>query len=164
MLDKQAIIDQIMAQLQADRETLERAAKATRDGATHEESAAEHRYDTRGLEASYLAGAQAKRAKEIETAHLAYQTLTPRNFTTHDPLAVTALIQLEGERGTRWYFLGPLAGGMKIDLEVDGETVQATILTPQSPLGQVIFGASEGDVVELERAGDAIEFEIISAY
>ncbi len=45
---------------------LKEAALATYEAATHEESKPENEYDTRGLEASYLAGAQAKRTAEIE--------------------------------------------------------------------------------------------------
>ena len=60
--DKQAIIDRLVEKLQSEAEALVRAAQAAHEAATHEESRAEDHHDTRGLEASYLAGAQAQRA------------------------------------------------------------------------------------------------------
>lgn len=63
---KKKLIELICAQLEKDLQTAIAAAVATYEAATHEESKPENEYDTRGLEASYLAGAQSKRAGEIE--------------------------------------------------------------------------------------------------
>ena len=46
---------------------LEKAARASHAEATHESSKAENKYDTRGLEAAYLAGGQARQAKRLWT-------------------------------------------------------------------------------------------------
>ena len=65
-MKKQELISAFITQLERDLVTMKEAARNTLQAATHEESKAENEYDTRGLEASYLAGAQSKRAAEIE--------------------------------------------------------------------------------------------------
>ena len=64
-MNKSLLIKQIIAALGESLEVLERAARASHAEATHESSRAESKYDTRGLEAAYLAGGQARQAKEI---------------------------------------------------------------------------------------------------
>jgi hypothetical protein len=54
---------------------LEKAARASHAEATHESSKAESKYDTRGLEAAYLAGGQARQVKEILDSIKAYEAL-----------------------------------------------------------------------------------------
>ena len=66
VLDKAKLVETILKSLEKDLEVLREAEKSTREAATHEESKPENEYDTRGLEASYLAGAQSKRIIETE--------------------------------------------------------------------------------------------------
>jgi hypothetical protein len=54
-MNKRALIRKIVARLTGELEVYFRAAQASRAEATHEQSRAENKYDTRGLEASYLA-------------------------------------------------------------------------------------------------------------
>ena len=60
LMDKARIIEQIVASLSESLAVLEKAARASHAEATHESSKAESKYDTRGLEAAYLAGGQAR--------------------------------------------------------------------------------------------------------
>ena len=55
----------IIDKLQADLAVAKDALKASHEAATHAESKAENKYDTRGLEAAYLADGQRKRVHEI---------------------------------------------------------------------------------------------------
>ena len=59
MPKKQKLIEAILLELESELSVLADAAKAAHLAATHEESVAEDPHDTRGVEASYLAGAQA---------------------------------------------------------------------------------------------------------
>ena len=65
-MDKRKIIEAIRRQLEKDLNVLKEAALIAYEAATNEESKPENEYDTRALEASYIAGAQAKRAGELE--------------------------------------------------------------------------------------------------
>ena len=132
---------------------LVQAAQSTYDGATSEEARAEHQYDTRALEASYLAGAQARRAGDMKDALMRYKSLAVDSFDGAKPIALTALIQLESDGSQGWYFMGPCSGGLKV--EHQGETV--VVITPSAPLGRMLLGRSVGDSVTV----GAREYEVI---
>src|SRR6266581_3100669 len=94
-MNKTLLLEQVIASLQENLSVLEKAARASHAEATHESSKAENKYDTRGLEAAYLAGGQARQAKEILDAIKLYQSLPTRNFAPGDPIDLTALVQLD---------------------------------------------------------------------
>src|SRR5882672_4990061 len=79
-MNKRALIQKIMAKLTSELEVYFRAAQASRAEATHEQSKAESKYDTRGLEASYLARGQSKQAAELETSIAEFEKLDARRF------------------------------------------------------------------------------------
>ena len=157
-INKQQLIEEILAEVTRQFETLCQAAKATYDGAIHEESKAEDKYDTRGLEASYLAGAQAKRASDMEEAVSFYKSLKARDFGPEDPIALTALVELEVDDKEAIYFIGPEAGGMKIVQE--GKIV--TVITPKSPLGKKLIGMFTDDECDFSAAGKRRSYSIVS--
>ncbi len=147
-MPKAQIIQNIMAALSADLALFSAAALAAHGAATHAECRPDNKYDTTALEASYIAQGQANRAQEIRAALERYRTLTLQSFTDDTPIRLTALITLEGEEGgVRRLFLGPMAGGLKVDTD-DGEVV---VITPGSPLGRRLLGLRSGDEV---RGGD----------
>jgi len=74
-MNKRAIIQKITAKLVSELEVYFRAAQFSRAEATHESNKPENKYDTRGLEASYLARGQSKQAAELEAAIAEYQKL-----------------------------------------------------------------------------------------
>src|SRR5438874_11069407 len=114
---KAQLIKKIVESLKGSLELLEKAARAAHAEATHESSKAECKYDTRGLEAAYLAGGQARQAREILDAIKAYEALTPKRFGPGEPIDLTALVEVEvgGERST--YFIGPRNGGLEIQFQ-----------------------------------------------
>jgi hydroxylamine reductase (hybrid-cluster protein) len=89
-VNKAQLIRQIVASLRESLGVLEKAARASHAEATHESSKAESKYDTRGLEAAYLAGGQARQAKEILDSIKLYEILTTRNFAAHEPIDLSA--------------------------------------------------------------------------
>jgi len=145
-MDKPSLLAQIVAALEHDLNVLTRAAQTAYEAATAEENIAENKYDTLGLEASYLATGQARRSAEIRKALVTYQQLLLRD---HDPargVQVSNLVTLEDEDGAqRLLFLGPEAAGLKI-----GEGAElVTVITPRSPLGQLLVGKRIDDEVSL---------------
>ncbi|SUD84514.1 transcription elongation factor [Stutzerimonas stutzeri] len=143
-MDKTHIQTLIVDRLQADLVIARDALKASHEAATHAESKAENKYDTRGLEAAYLADGQRRRVHEIETALVAYRNL-PVRPQEGEPIRVGALVALDQEGMARRIFLGPDAAGLCI---VD-EGQEVLVITPRSPLGQALLGRCEGDEVEL---------------
>ncbi|MBE9503435.1 MAG: GreA/GreB family elongation factor [Proteobacteria bacterium] len=159
-MDKQKLVGQILTELTVKYETLCQAAKASHDIATHEDSKAENEYDTRGLEASYLAGAQSKRAIELEQAISIYKTLKIKDFGPEDSIDLTALVELESEGRNSFYFIGPEGGGMKLHQE--GETV--VVITPESPLGKSLMEKEIDDDVEVTKGIAMKSYSIVDLY
>jgi hypothetical protein len=84
-----------------------RAAQFSRAEATHESSKAESKYDTRGLEASYLARGQSKQAAELEAAIAEFEKLPAKKFAAGEPIGLGALVELETRRRKRHLFHRP---------------------------------------------------------
>ena len=139
----------MVQQLTAEVQTFFKAARAAHAEATHEQSKAEDKYDTRGLEASYLARGQSRQAAEMEQAIAEFQALPLRDFSPNDPIDVGAYVELNGKRENACYFIGPRAGGTEV--ACDGKEI--LVITPQSPLGQQLVGKKKGDRIKLEIAG-----------
>jgi transcription elongation GreA/GreB family factor len=144
-MNKRAVIKKIVARLVEELETYFRAAQFSRAEATHESSKAENKYDTRGLEASYLARGQSKQAAELKSAITEFEKLPVKKFTADEPVDLGALIELEhgGERDC--YFIGPRAGGT----EVLHDKREILVITPQSPLGAQLIGKHAGESLQL---------------
>ena len=159
-MDKATLLQRIVATLEHDMEALRRAAQTAYETATAEENIAENKYDTLGLEASYLAAGQAKRVEEIKQALALCQNMPLRAFDDQRGIEVGALLGLEDENGRQqWLFLAPDAAGLKVD--VVGQPV--TVITPRSPLGKSLLGKFEGDEVEILVAGARQHFTVTEA-
>ncbi|WP_442513771.1 GreA/GreB family elongation factor [Pseudomonas promysalinigenes] len=145
-MNKATLLTCIVQTLESDMQVLRRAAQAAYEAATAEENIAENKYDTLGLEASYLATGQARRTAEIRQALLTYQQLLLRDYDDSRGVQVSNLVTLEDEQGEqRLLFLGPEAAGLKIG---EGDE-QVTVITPRSPLGQQLLGKKVEDEVNL---------------
>ncbi len=157
-IDKLKLIKVIQEQLSLDFEILKKAALATYEDATHEESKPENEYDTRGLEASYLAGAQGKRLAEIEEIFATYRFLKIKSFDADMPIELGALVELQQQNKTSVIFLVPKGGG----LIVSYEGIQIQIVASTSPLGENLLGQYEGDTIVIENARGEISYDILT--
>jgi transcription elongation GreA/GreB family factor len=157
-VNKRAIIKKITAKLVEELELYFRAAQFARAEATHEQNKAEHKYDTRGLEASYLARGQSKQAAELEAAIVEFEKLQARSFTDGEAIDLGALVELEHDGEKSFYFLGPRAGGT----EVLHDRKEILVITPQSPLGEQLLGKKTGDRPQLNFGGARQPANILS--
>lgn len=140
-MDKSALMQRIIAHLAGELALAARTARATQAEAAHEQNKAENKYDTRGLEASYLAHGQARQADETEQALRQCRALAVRAFAAADPIALGALVALEGRAGGLICFIAPGAGGV----EFSHEKKTVLVLTPSSPLGRQLMGRRQGE-------------------
>ncbi len=157
-MQKKKLIETFVLHLQEELAALTAAAKASYEAATHEESKPENEYDTRGLEASYLAGAQAKRVSEIREVLSLFQNLEFKDFGETDRVLSTALVNvsIDGKKST--LLIMPKGGG--VSLRVEGLAVQ--IVTPHSLLGEAILGKKVGDEAEYEAGNRLHTCEVLS--
>jgi hypothetical protein len=152
-LDKSALLQAIVARLEAELALQTEAAHASRTEATDVDSRAEGKFDMRGQSAAYLASGQAKLATEIAEAITAYQALPARTFGPSEAIAVGALVTLAAPGPGPVYFLGPLRGGL--ELELGGTPV--TVITAASALGRNLLGRRVGDAIPVPgRAGPTL--------
>lgn len=158
-MKKKDLVQQIIETLSADLKTLTEAAKTAHAAATHAECRPDNKYDTTGLEASYIAQGQANRAQDIRRSLERYQSLTIRVFDEETPIRLSALVTTEDDDGRcRQIFLGPDAGGMKL---VDGND-ECIVITPESPLGRALLGKVCGDEFDTGSGGVRKTFTIIA--
>ena len=149
-MNKRAIIKKIIAKLAGELEVYFRAAKFSRAEATHESNKAENKYDTRGLEASYLARGQSKQVAELDAAIVEFEKLNPRAFAKDETINLGALVELETGGEQAFYLLGPRAGGT----EILHDKKEILVITPQSPLGEQLVGKKAGDNLKLKFGGE----------
>ncbi len=157
-MKKAHLLSLIVASLSDSLGVLEKAARASHEEATHESNKAESKYDTRGLEAAYLAGGQARQAKEILDAITLYEGLASKDFAPGEPIDLTALVELDTDGIRSTYFIGPKNGG----LEIEHQRTEIMVITPQSPLGQNLMGRKAGQRWTAKIGGSTVKYHIVS--
>lgn len=161
MINKESIRKAILRQLRDDYNNAIQSAADAHDAATNEESKAENKYDTRGLEASYLAEGQSRRVAELEQAIAMYEKLDVAELTDGSPIRLTALVTLEDAQAQcKRLFIGPVSGGLKVVLE----DVEYMVVTPKAPLGGSLIGKHVGDEVTINAAGNTTHYDIIDIF
>ena len=157
-MNKATLVQKIIAQLAEELEGYARSARSAHAEATDEQSKAENKYDTRGLEASYLARGQSRQAAETSEAIEQFSALPLRDFGPTDAIDLSALVELETKAGTACYFIGPRAGGT----EIKDRRREILVITPHSPMGQQLVGKKQGDSWETQIAGKRNAYRIVS--
>ena len=158
-MNKTELLQQVIARLENDLLQAQQAAQTAYETATHEENIAENKYDTLGLEASYLATGQARRAAAIRQTLANWKQLVLRAFDPQRGIQLGALITLsDAQDRQQCLFLGPDGAAMK--LQQDGQAVQ--VIGPQAPLGQVLLGKTIGDEVSLHLGSGMQLLEVLS--
>ena len=146
-MDKLVVIDQVIRILEREIEQGTKASKEAFEAATDADAYSDGKYDTRSLEASYLAGGQAQIVKELGEALQEFRLLRAQHYIEppSNQIGLGSLLEIELKGSTVWYLLGPGGGGL--DLQVEDEEI--TVLTLFSPLGQAVVSKLEGDTVDL---------------
>ena len=157
-VNKRSLLKKILSELRAELESYSRAARSAQAEATHEQNKAENKYDTRGLKAAYLAGAQSRQAAETQNAIESFEKLSLKDFRAGEPIDLSAIVEVQtgGERSC--FFVGPCKGG----LEIKQAGKEVLVLTPQAPLGQQLIGRKTGDRFKWGAGPVAAEYQILS--
>ena len=138
-MDKAALVAAAIADVEA---TLRRQRGANRqasEGATDSESRAESKWDTGGLEASYLARGYARQFEESAGRLQQLRNYRPVSFSDR-PISQGALVQCDTGGQPFWIFLLDCGG-----LELNFEGREVTFISQYSPLGQALQNKREGD-------------------
>jgi transcription elongation GreA/GreB family factor len=152
---KQGLHAELRSMIAAELAAAERAYRATREGATHEEAKPENDKDTRALEQSYLARGQAKRVEELRAGMAALEAMSVGAFPEGAAVALGAVVELSEETGDTTVFLAPCGGGAKL------AKGSVQIVTPQSPLGRSLLGKRQGDECEVAVGGNTRQLALV---
>lgn len=150
---KKALVQELASRLRAELDAMERAQRATVEGATSEEAKPENDKDTRALEQSYLARGQARRVEDLRDGVARVGVMPVRPFPEDAAIALGALVTIEEDDADSVLFIAPYGGGLRL---TGGEQV----VTPASPLGKSLIGKVAGDDCELLLAGRTRAFSI----
>ena len=154
-MDKEKLYKAVLEKVKSDLTLAVNAVKTAYESATHEENKAENKYDTKGLEASYLVQGQARRVEELENSLAALNSMKIRNV---DKIMLNAFVELQTESGDIEYlFITPSSGGLKINFE----NLNITLMTPASPLGQALLAKIAGDKVSVKIGPKEKTFQIL---
>jgi transcription elongation GreA/GreB family factor len=141
-LQKDRVFEALRATLRDELEAVGRGAAMARDEATSAESRPENQYDTRALEASYLAAGQGERLAAARALSGWAEVATARPTSR---IEAGALARLDGPAGGQWVLFAPRGG---LELAVDREKV--TLISVSSPLGTALAGLGADDEVEVD--------------
>jgi len=152
---KKDIFESLKVKLEDKIMALTEEALSQKDAATNEESKAENKYDTRGLEASYIAQAHAERIAEMKESLYFVKKTDISEFKNKIKVGdLVFLIDLETNKELYFFILA--IGG----LEVKFQGIKIRSLSPSSPLGKKIIGLGLEDELMLNKK----EYSIESAY
>jgi transcription elongation GreA/GreB family factor len=155
---KKELLDELISRAKVELEQLEEAAKSNRDFATDQEFKAESKYDTRALEASYLASAESKRVEELKLEIQLLEEVDIHSSAKLKEISIGALVELLYGEQRRWYFLIPTAGGTL--LKINDEPV--VVVSVFSPIGDALLGLKAGDQFEVETPKETRTYQILS--
>ena len=157
MLDKKLIVSQLVQQLEVDLRALEAAAHSTKEYVTDGDVKSEGKYDTRAIEASYLAGAQEKRVEEIK---LDIQMLKDLELHPTMTAQLGSLVKIKFNNEDRLYFISSTAGGSIVDIE--GTAV--LVISVFSPIGSEVLNLSKSDSFEVETPAGTRHYQVMNVY
>ncbi len=158
-MDKRSLLNAVIEVLEKDLRMIFEASNEARSAATDPQAKAEHKYDTRGLEQSYLADGLGKRMAEVMSNISLLKSMPLVAYNQSSPIEVSAVVEVENEEGERQsFFILPVRGGIKIS----DSTGTIVTLSPESSLGAGLLSKTQGDAVEITIKHKKVFYTIVS--
>ncbi len=146
-MDKLKILKAVIAELEEELRRKLAAQETAAAGATHIEAKAETKWDTCGLEQSYLARGHAQQFEWLAQQVEELRAFVPLSF-SGAPVGPGALVETHMGGEKTLFILLHCGGGTEV--WVEGREV--LVITPESPVGAALQGKREGDTYSF-RAG-----------
>jgi hypothetical protein len=143
-MNKAHLVESLRIELKQRYERAVAALAGAHEAATGADTRAENKYDTRGLEASYLAAGQAEQAEELQRGLGALEAFEFRDFDFDDEIETGTLVEAEKDDKLLYYLLAPAGGGLVLTSDT-GEMV--TVLGPGAPLAMALKGKTAGIIL-----------------
>ncbi|MGE3610078.1 MAG: GreA/GreB family elongation factor [Bacteriovoracaceae bacterium] len=155
---KELLLKELINKAKAELSDLEQAALVQKEYATDQEFKSESKYDTRALEASYLASAEAKRVEELKLEIQILEEVDLNQSKRLGEISIGALVELLHQEQKRFYFLIPTAGGTLLNIQ--GTPV--VVVSVFSPIGDALMGLKAGEDFEVETPRELRSYQVIS--
>ncbi len=152
-LIKKALLEKVDLELSQ----IEAAALTTKAYAQDGDLKSDGKYDTRGIEAGYLAGAQMKRLEELKLERQMLEEIPLRAYRTEDQVGIGALVEVKLNNIIRKYFIASTAGGTMLNIENEA----ILVISVFSPLGDAMIDLKVGEIFELEMNNSIRTYEIV---
>ena len=152
---KQTILDAVIQALETELERQTQANAQSNAATTFSASNADKQRDTTGFESAFLAHGYAMHCIDIAHQLEELKAMPIEDFTGQE-IDIGALVEVDMGGETDCYILLNCGGGTEVS--VDGKTV--TVITPESPLGQVLMGNIEAGFIELPSGAQGIILDI----
>ena len=156
--NKNELLKLIVANLTARLEVLENAARASQRATADENGQAENPGDNHGVEGLHFAGGQARQARAIAEAIEYYESMIAKNFAPHEPIDLSAVVELDTDGSRIAYFIGPRSGGMQLQYR----RKEIMVITPQSLIGRSLLGRKKGERWKARVGASVINCHIVS--
>lgn len=156
-MNKKIIKEQLLSTLNQEIKQIEEIAQSSKDYANSDSVKSDGKYDTRGVEAGYLAGAQFKRLEELKLEKKLITDMHYRDFKAGEKVAIGALVDIRFNNLVKKYFIASTAGGSMLKIGKD----IILVISVFSPIGAEVVGLSVGDDFEVEVNGSSRHYEIL---
>jgi len=151
---KAEVISKILTYLQNELASLSTAAKNAHLAAIDDQSVAETQYDTLAIEASYLAEGQSRRVEALKKSIIELKALPLEQSLQ---VSLGSLVQLSQDTCAKhWFFIAAAAAGFRCKINDQ----QITVITPQSPMGQVMMEKYVDDEIQLLIGNNQLDDDI----
>lgn len=154
---KQKIKEKLLSKAQADLTAALNVSEAANEYKGADDMKQEGKYDTRAIEAGYLAGAQAKRVEELKLEVQMIEELPVRKFEAGEAVSVGALVELSFNETSQLYFISSTAGGTMFN--IDDKPI--LVISVFSPIGAAVVNLEAGDSFELDMPSGNRVYEIL---
>lgn len=155
---KKQILDQLLQKVRAELLAIKQASASAKSYAREGDVKSDGKYDTRGIEAGYLAGAQERRVEELGLELQMLEEIPLRQFSSDEEVSIGALVDIEFKGQIRKYFVAPTAGGTMLLVEDAAILVISTF----SPIGDGVFGTKVGEEFELETPNETRLYKVVA--
>lgn len=150
---KQKILERLIQETSARLVSAQASYQSALEHSRSDDMKSEGKYDTRAIEAGYLASAKKQRVDELQGELLALKRMLIKD---QSKASMGSLVKVECERKESTYFLCPVSDP---NLDIEGEIFSAISIT--SPFGKEVMGLEEGDAFELTTPKGTKEYLIL---
>lgn len=156
-MKKETVAQALLGHLKDEFEKAQEVYENSRGASQEADMAQEGKYDTRAIEAGYLAGALKKRVDELEIDVKLIEELI-EELPQGKKVQIGSLVELKFNNQTRHYFITPTAGGTMLNVDGNG----LLVISVFSPIGNEVLDLEAGDIFDVETGDITREYEVVS--